>query len=539
MIRVTICLTLMLWLTTTTAAQEFETEVYPSEDELLEALERGQIDSDLFLILQELYQLGVDSTNLYLLDLLPNGSYFRDQDWQNLSRLETQQTQSLRRQLRPGQTRFGWLRYRFQQHLEQEELSRWRTSGKLFLSRNLQVDFQLRREFSGSERFISRSISYNSPERKLRELVVGNFSRRFGLGTIFGYRGKLLDFSEQLDRESFLYPDYGGYNGIYGRALHGKFESKLLFSSNRDDVNTINSAGIMLKASRRGIAPSLTLGMTRVKSRSSGETVNDIKIGATIEHNYSSGTNDVEIVLQSGETNSFALVTEGTHHNPLYRISYALWNYGDKFADLTTGSKAGRITRAVQLDASEFSFSSRRAGQKGAMVKTRVQLSSAIDMENSLLLGHRNKDSLNFQLLSGLTRKFGDHSDIRIDYLHRLTKRSGELIDRSVRVESNNRLSNLRARYYIRYRWQDNVGSYYSLFANVEIDSKSGEWEVWANLGEISSSRGQLDYFYGYLTNRQHLANGISIDAKLSHRYRRTTVEKHLTTLSIEVETRW
>jgi len=347
LIQRTICLALLLWVSTTVAAQEFETEVYPSEDELLEALDRHEIDSDLYLILREIHMNGIDSSNLYLLDQLPNASYFRNQTRQYLSALESKQTDALLRKRESIQPRYGWIRYRFQNRLEREDASRWRTSGQLMLNRSLHFDFQLRREFTGSERFISRSIKYNSSEKLLREVIVGNFSRRFGLGAIYGYRGILLDFSEQFESESFLYPDYGGYNGVFARAVHGIFESKLLISVNRDRAHIINTAGLMLSVKRETIIPSFTVGVTRVKSRLSGETAVDVKAGATVEHNYNSGTNDVEIVLQSSETNSFAVVAEGTHHNPQYRINYALWSYEDSFIDLTGGSKASRINRRM------------------------------------------------------------------------------------------------------------------------------------------------------------------------------------------------
>jgi len=106
-------------------------------------------------------------------------------------------------------------------------------------------------------------------------------------------------------------------------------------------------------------------------------------------------------------------------------------------------------------------------------------------------------------------------------------------------MELNLRWSDLRSRYYVQYRSQDSGTDYYSLFADIEMDSKFGNWEVWANLGEINYVSRQLDYFYGYLSNRQDLGNGISWEIKLSHRYQRTAAQKHLTTASVVLETLW
>lgn len=53
-------------------AQELSTVVFPSEDEILEALRAGEIDYYQYQILMELSQYGIDADDLYLLDEIPN-----------------------------------------------------------------------------------------------------------------------------------------------------------------------------------------------------------------------------------------------------------------------------------------------------------------------------------------------------------------------------------------------------------------------------------------------------------------------------------
>jgi len=66
-------LILPLW---PTASQDLSTYVSPSEDEWLQALTLGEISYVQYLCLIEIARHGIDSSSLYLLDEIPNLSYF-------------------------------------------------------------------------------------------------------------------------------------------------------------------------------------------------------------------------------------------------------------------------------------------------------------------------------------------------------------------------------------------------------------------------------------------------------------------------------
>jgi len=83
---------LLFWgLTSISSSQELSTSVFPSEDELLEALNLGEIDIALFVTLQEIYLHGVDSSRLHELDGIPNLVYIAGTGVDRYSRLELEQ----------------------------------------------------------------------------------------------------------------------------------------------------------------------------------------------------------------------------------------------------------------------------------------------------------------------------------------------------------------------------------------------------------------------------------------------------------------
>jgi hypothetical protein len=195
-------------------AQELSTFVYPSEDELEEAFYNGEIDFIQLITLQELIQNGIDSTELYLLDEIPNLSYFFDIGLLKKSDLSTDQVALYL--AKPTETDLfkGKIAHNYSTRLEEDGGSRYRTTGNIIFENNLKAAFRLHREYSGVERIVYRRLEFSPPKGPVQQMVLGSYTIRLGLGTIMGYRGKLLDFSDEINSETLLYPDYGGYNGV-------------------------------------------------------------------------------------------------------------------------------------------------------------------------------------------------------------------------------------------------------------------------------------------------------------------------------------
>ena len=88
-------------------AQELSTEVFPSEDELLEALHLGDISYDQYVLLREVARLGIDSASAHLLDEITNLSSFR-RDRYSVRGLEQEQRRPFERH--PRETGPGLVR---------------------------------------------------------------------------------------------------------------------------------------------------------------------------------------------------------------------------------------------------------------------------------------------------------------------------------------------------------------------------------------------------------------------------------------------
>jgi len=533
---------LLFWgLTSISSSQELSTSVFPSEDELLEALNLGEIDIALFVTLQEIYLHGVDSSRLHELDGIPNLVYIAGTGVDRYSRLELEQFAPFSFPSESRRPFSGYLRHKYYQYLDADNLSRYRTNGRVELNQHWCADFALQREYSHRERLVYRSVMYHGKASFVRELVLGNFSRRLGLGTVFGYRGKLLSFSDHLDSESFLYPDYGGYNGFFFSGQRENVLMQGLVSHNRDTDHSQTSMGGMFTVRKGRISPGIIVGLNRLRDRHTGALADDIKLGGNVSLEYPSGYNAAEAVVQAGIGSSFAFVDEGWYRSSRTHWRYAFWIYGNDFLDVSSGSKAGELYRSSTLTEVDFDMSNRRRGQKGGLVKSIVTLSERWEMENSLLVCAINDDSLNMEMLWGLTRMVGRQWTFRLDFLGKHKRRrtiagaSDDTIQRP-RFQVTYGSRSLSVRSFVGYVHRTDTADMVSLFATARLSGQFGDGVLWANIGRYNVGAGRIDYLYGFISDELPLYERLRAVVKLSHSYNRDSKNQHLTVVSVELE---
>jgi hypothetical protein len=535
---------LVFWMVSAAYALEPSTSVFPSEDEALEARIRGEINSYQYGVLQEIIQHGVDTAAAHLFDEIPNLAYFLSPVKSLATSLQVEQTKPfVKPSFRPGKTT-GTVSYIYYQELEQDERARYRTAAHLYFSEHLQAAFRLHREYTGRERIVSRWLSYRNRQGALQEVTLGNFTARMGLGGIFGYRGKLLAFSDRIDEESLLFPDYGGYNGVHVRARWRRLDIEALTSVTRDDRFTLVSAGGMMALEASPLRSAVIIGVNRLKNRDSGERIRDFKYALQSLYRYQAGYFSFELTGQAGERASWgAALAEGKHRFDRAEINYAVWWYDDDYLDLSGGGKAGSLYRTVTVDRVGFTFSDKRSGQEGGMLKSIVLMSPHVEMVNSAIFSRRTRDTLDFRFLSGLVGNVSRRLEVRLDYWRRIKRRrlssqERDVVEQRTRLEGRINTGDLSVRTYIAYNTKSGNRDNVSLFLHVRYrHADDGMVEVWSNLARLDMDKGAIDYWYVYVRNQQRLFPHVTAAVKLSHRYNRDAGEKHYTVVSLEVNT--
>lgn len=523
--------------------QSLSTLILPSEDELIEAFNNGEIDYEQFVILLDLIQQGVDSSDYYLLDEIPNLTSLQPDSQSIATELESDQSSAFVKKRSGKSGGLGRIDYRYLQSLERDRRASYRLSSSINLSPTWKTSFQVRREYSGRERWVSRSAEYRRSEGFVRRLIFGTFNARLGLGTVYGYRGKLVSFSDRLDRESFLYPDYGGFNGVYVKGITGKLQIEGIGSSVRDDGFSVSSAGGAISYQAGRLKPGLVVGLAKLSSRDGGASILDGKCALNTSLEYDRGYSRAEVVTQAGHGKaSWSTVVEGKHKAEQLEITYSGWSYSDKYLNLTGGGKSAAIYCRARVGELEFDCSDRRAGQSGGQIRAAVKPHRSWRMVGSAIVATRDRGNRNVDLLGSAQYFWTRRVSTQFDYLTRNRKRTAngdptESSDRRWRLDTRIQSGKLILKSYISYTWDSDDGVYTSVFVSVKRALPSiGNMEFWSNFGRIRS--GKLEYWYLFAKMEQQLLENVSMAVKFAHSYRRSNSRSSQPSISLELEAR-
>ncbi len=147
-------------------AQDLSTVILPSEDEIIQARRSGDITYQQYIILLEIAAHGIDSTNIHLLDEIPNLSFFSPDTNTLSSNLEKEQESSFTTGTPPTKQAPGILSGKVQHTYCRytDENGNFKFHSKLGLRyhERFSADMNVRRDYSSYERVTSRTFAYRN-----------------------------------------------------------------------------------------------------------------------------------------------------------------------------------------------------------------------------------------------------------------------------------------------------------------------------------------------------------------------------------------
>ena len=505
-----------------------------SEDDLTEAVSQGGISRSQFDLLLALIDAGAFIGRDYLYDNLDRIDFLIDSIGNKLSESRYESAEGSGISVRRITSR---IEYRYGTELKESGRSRYGIDTNTRLNEQIAAGATIRREFSGNERWVRRYVAFENSLPFARRITIGNFSKRFGNGLLVGYRGRLTERSEELDAESFVYPDYGGFNGISGEGTVGAVSVQALYSRDRDSAFIREVYAFSVAPANRVVSSSLNIAWNRLSNREGG-SVGDLKVSLYGQSTFSKGHVSFEVADQSGERNSSAMIADGVVKGRRIGAAVTIWHYGNQFLDLSTGSRSAALSRKWAFEDIGYELTTRRSGQTGGVINTHLKVIGDLTADNSLLAASINRDSSLIEELFGFRKKIASAVTASIDYFHRTrstANSSGYSLNRT-RLTILHESGAIKWRTYLAASDGNDRNLFLSWFASIAYHPRSGEsYELWSNFGKFNTLTRQLDYFYGYFTNRQALPLSINMETKIAHRYSRSLSNKHLSTVSLRL----
>ena len=503
----------------------------PSEEELRLALDVGDITYDQYLVLMDIVVHGLDSANILQLQDMLIPEWLLSLDSVSVSEVTTVEKKAKRTVTSTS------LRHRYYLEYDEPCCTWYRSYLNVNISEFAQCRADFAREKSGRERVTGRSIHFTPESSWVQDMTWGTFSARYGQGAVIGYRGKLLDMADELGEESWLYPDYGGYNGVQAVLGAGSNEARFMMSQQRDDEHRLSVvAGTWRMTYGRWIYGAV-VSAARLGDRLTDQRVTLPMYSVFVEHRYKSGRLAAEAGVQHGPGYQAPVgVIEGSYRKDDLNVQFAGWAYGDKLIELTSGSRAASMSRSTDVDDVDFTYSARRPGQEGVRLKTSVALSDNWRLMSSALYAGYDRRYRNLDFESEVERKLTSVSSVAFVFQARKRERVSTVDTDRLRWRLESRLHTgiVRARAYIAVTSESDEERCWSLFGSTRIKlGRENEVEMQVNLARFSDDR--LEDTYGYIRGQQKLPLGLTGGMKVAQRYSRNGSDPYQTVITLEV----
>lgn len=518
-------------------------EVYPSDEELFEAFLRGDIDYQTYINLAELFENGIDSTELYLLEEIPNINYFLESYINDYSRLEWEQAESfIIEDARDEKKTAGFFRARSYRKLEENGGEKNHFYLKSALNEQWSLDARFSDNYTGEKEWGKRSVVYRSRKGAVRKIIFGNFTTRFGLGLSVGYRGKLLSKDEPLSEETLLFPDYGGFNGLYLEGGRTKDAMKALVHHDQNQMFRISAGAFDFMTKYKHFQwEGIVLGSI-VENRLTDVKYRHYQLGSFVKYKRNAFNAAVEMAFPvDALSSSPAALFESKFSTDEITVKLSAWHYGDDFINLTGGGRAGSFYRTVSVDTVDYEFRDKRVDQRGILLRSKVVL--GYDVQHEFILSVYGQDRYrNFvKLVSAFEIPVTAGSLIRFDIRSVREKDVVEILTESeFRLEYRLKQELLDLRSYLGFTRDKADRKYLSYFMRLKNRFRGfGLAELWLNLARVDRSSGHIDYFYAYIREALNLSAALEVGAKYSYRYNRRISDREQSILQLEAKLKW
>jgi len=234
------------------------------------------------------------------------------------------------------------------------------------LKNKLRFNIQLQKEDSSDPLIKKRGLELSSFPF-LKRVVLGNFDKKIGLGLNIGYH-PFLKSEGQDEKNTFLYPVSGRYNGILMESNFGEFSPEFILSKNKKGDYSEELWALNLQFSNRG----LNFGILR----SEGSLRN-------LSNHFSFYDRNSSFYLKVkkekiGFVGEYSLLNNGgkgwasilTLKNKSYFLELSGWSYTDNYLHLFGAGLSNPDYTYIEIEDVGYEYPSREIGEKGVMLKS-------------------------------------------------------------------------------------------------------------------------------------------------------------------------
>lgn len=384
------------------------------------------------------------------------------------------------------------------------------------------ANFDFKRNYGGTTGWNRRNLSYLSPDNTLHA-VLGSFSTRFGMGVIYGYHGRLL--SRESDREEveeYLFPTYGGGNGIQidwkNNSLVMDWDRNAEFTSQFIGVNAnIHNAFFV------------TGGWGRIANRQSQSSGSAEYISLAGEIPCLDKTQFEAAVALWKDKLYPAFVLRNRFSKGRYKSELTVWHYNKQYPSFFAGSISSRRSRTRDIAALDFSYSNRRAGETGLLTRTSYRITPITTAVFKSSYSYRSSIMNRIEAEVALKQKLGGDYHLGLTAFYRRDSLiSDEDIEKKAQIDIVRSSNSMRTRLAVRYRFDvHHKYDYYTIYLENKLVNVIGSLYIVYKLDKLYLSDMRNNYSYVACSFEGRIAEGVNSTVKYSYRYNRGNLEHY------------
>ena len=505
--------------------------ILPSDDELLESYLIGEITYDEYLLLLDIITNNIHPGKVILSDDIPQNVL------EKYTVVTPEQDYSSEYDYEP-KFRF---KHMYASYLEENARTKYQSNFS-YKNKNISSQVVLRRETSGRERFLNRSVTLNDVSTKLKEVRIGNFSKKFGLGLLMSYHGKNVSYSDEIDKESFLFPDYGGFNGLYTDWRYNQYRIQSISSLVRDEEFSFLTNGFSFGKSSREKEISIQTAVTTIKNRNITLSKSDFKSSLYLRKKFNRLHTKTEAAYGYYDNNSqLAVFHENRIRISDLQIDMEGWMYSDEYKDFSGAGRTSLLSEKVILPDIDYTYYSKRTHQEGMEISLSRKLKWRFSGKLTQLYAYKSKDSTELVTYAQLRNKLNMIVTLAYDFSYRQKERfsisEGSYIKRIHQITAKFNRYKTATRVALQHESKTGEEPYVGgIFEFRYKPYNFGLTQFWCNFGRYNLTTKRIDYIYMFVRNIFDITKYVKIDIKLSHRYQRDSSVKVTNQFSISIE---
>lgn len=524
------------------AAEVSANSIVPDPEEIQEAFEDGLIEFEDYQRLLELsrneYHSREDS--LFLMqfpDLLTGFSSGPLIDRQ----LTTPEIPSESRPVQISQANDYKARILFRQYnrinVEAEHKNLYRLN---FRRARFQMEGERESFYSKTERWGRRSVSYDLKfdQDRSAQVVVGSYSTRLSMGLIFGYHGQFLTKeSSRDDGEKFLFPDYGGSNGILISMPLGKSRAVILSDVDRNESHTkqFTAASIPIQFGKFDFR--INGGVGQLKNRTTGEIKKYSLLSVGGDERKADRLFEGEGAVATVDSKlQFAGSARLTRRRVNSSVDILAWSYSSDFPSWFSGGPSSRRYQSVAIESLDLTVRDRFQGETGGAIKSSLALLDNITLRTVFGYSRRSADDNRFEYKFGVDTDVGNFYLFRLNLYRRLDNIYFSKTEQTRIQAQLSRRGDIGGRIVAGYRFEKQIGRNDFLFLiEGRLNDRWGRLMTSVKLDRLEPGDLQNRYLFLTISHDSNLGGNLKGFIKYSYYYRKGNLKSSLGTLRWEM----